>query len=204
MLWGFVKNAALRHEDCKKRFFQKPECDITPKRVQYLLHCIASLSTIRRIMLRYGLLILLGLGLPLALVITQTGTTRFRCDRLSTGVVCQQEQTLLYGLLSRPQRSMQVSNVRFEEKVRSANDGDRTYTIYTVYLETDQGNVPFESTRNRATALESLAEMQALLGGKGEPTLTQTQGSLERTLAATIMAVAMVIGALLVWTRAKP
>ncbi|MBF2080520.1 MAG: hypothetical protein IGR76_18885 [Synechococcales cyanobacterium T60_A2020_003] len=155
-------------------------------------------------MLRYGLLILLGIGLPLALVITQTGTTRFRCDRLSTSVVCQQEQTLLYGLLSRPQRSMQVSNVRFEEKVRSANDGDRTYTIYTVYLKTDQGEIPFESTRNQATAQESLAAMQALLGGKGESPLTQTQGSLERTLAATIMAVAMVIGALLVWTRANP
>lgn len=155
-------------------------------------------------MLRYGLLILLSLGLPLALVITQTGTTRFRCDRLSTSVVCQQEQTLLYGLLSRPQRSMQVSNVRFEAKVRSANDGDRTYTIYTVYLETDQGEIPFESTRNQATAQEGLAEMQALLGGKGESTLTQTQGTLERTIAATIMAVAMVIGSLLVWTRANP
>lgn len=155
-------------------------------------------------MLRYGLLILLGVGLPLALIITQTGTTRIRCDRQSNGIICQQEQTLLYGLVSRPARSVQVRDVRLDEQVRSANDGGRTYTIYRVYLSTDQGEIEFESTRNGAIAQQKVAQMRSLLNGSGESRLMQTQGSLERTIAATLTAVGMVIATLVVWTRAKP
>lgn len=155
-------------------------------------------------MLRYGLLLFLGVGLPLVLLVTQTGTTRIRCDRLSTGSMCQQEQTLLYGLITRPQSVFQIRDVRLDEWVRSANDGDRTYTIYRVYLDTNQGEVMFESTRNRATAQQTLTQVRSFLSGASTNSLTQTQGGVERTIAATITAVGMVVGALVVWLRAKP
>lgn len=154
-------------------------------------------------MLRYGLLLLLGIGLPLTLLVTQTGTTRIRCDRRPTGTLCQQEQTLLYGLVTRPQRSLRVRDVRLDEWVRSANDSDRTYTIYRVYLDTDQGEVIFESTRNQAIAEQKLAQVRSLLGGEAA-SLTHIQGSWERTIAATVTAIGMMAGAIMAWLRAKP
>jgi hypothetical protein len=112
--------------------------------------------------------------------------------------------TLLYGLITRPARTLEVTDVRLDEWIRSANDGDRTYTIYTVYLNTNQGEVAFESTRNRAIATQKLTQVRSFLNGGGSISLTPTQGNLERTIAATVTASAMVAGVVGVWLRAKP
>jgi hypothetical protein len=151
--------------------------------------------------MRYGLIALLGLGIPLILVITQTGTTRIRCDRQPTGAVCQEERTLFYGWVHHPMRILWVEDVRFEERVRSATDGDRTYRIYTVYLDTDQGEVVYETSRNRAIAEQQYAEVQTLLQGTTS-TITHTQGDAERAIVATVVAAGMAVGAVILLTRA--